>query len=421
MKCSNCGCILKTGDIICPICGQQVADLNDNAPSYEMPVTVSRRERKNRRYEPETTTIKEENYEENAPKKSGIRKFMIGFLITVLILGAAALAMFLAYNYFMKDSNSEYLSSVSKLDDSINKINDDLAAVLNNDGALPTDNILSQLAPTYNALDDVTTKISGITAPSSFASSHQKLLDAVKLNKIIYQQLESIIKKPVDTNVADTISSFTQNIDTCMNDYLSIDIKGIDISMPDEIQNLPQRVDSWVQLKQTEYAQVASLIASFTKYFDAMSKILVSYDSSKVDISQSLNTAKADRTSWSKVLSLIDSSEAIVKTAKDTYSKLQIPSQLTTFNKDFLPILDDTLGYYAKLREAVQADMEFDKTGMTPEDITKKTNDIAALYQDAEKLNSSSSMNYQKFASSFSAQKDKFMDPAYVMTLKYNK
>lgn len=427
MNCSKCGCVLKRTDTHCPICGLEVPKIeNDDYGKFEMPPVYEKRSSRNKPAKVSekdaaretAATVDTAEYEDVKEKGSGAKRFFIGLLIAILIIGAAAFAMYFAYNYFMKDMKGEYSTQIVKYDSRVNKVNSDMAEVIKKGGgALPVDGILAQLKTTYNSLNSISQDLGSIAPPSMFASSHNKLVEAVKLNKLMYQELETILDKPADPDIQKTLDTFSEDLEKCVNDYLSVDIKDTDFIIPDEIQNLPAMITPWVQQKQKEYSQVSTLIASFTKYFGDISALLVTYETSRTDMSQALRTARTDRTSWDQFYTILDKNEGIVKGVKESYDKLQVPSQLKTFNKDFAVILDDNLSYFEKLRLAAKADQEFVKDLLPPEEVTKKTAEIEAMYQDAEKINTTVVTNYQKYTADVSVQKDKFMNPDYVLSL----
>jgi uncharacterized Zn finger protein (UPF0148 family) len=277
MNCSKCGCVLKKSDTHCPICGLEVPKTqNDDYGKFEMPPVYGKRSdrnktakvSKNEAAKETAATVDTAEYEEEKEKGSGVKKFFIGLLITILILGAAAFSMYYAYNYFMKDMKGEYSTQIVKYDSRVNKVNSDMAEVIKKGGStLPVDGILAQLKTNHDSLNSISQDLSSIAPPSMFAASHNKLVEAVKLNKLMYQELETILDKPADSDIQKTLDTFTLDLENCVNDYLSVDIKDTDFVIPDEIQNHPAKITPWVQQKQKEYSQVSTLIASFTKYF----------------------------------------------------------------------------------------------------------------------------------------------------------
>lgn len=350
-------------------------------------------------------------------KGGGGKRFLKGLLIFILIIGAAAFAMYYAYNHFMGGSTAQYESSIAEINSRVDDANAKVAEVLKGSVDLPADEIKKILPTTYDAFNEISKDLSDIPAPSAFSASHNKLVEAVKLNKLIYQQLGDILRNPINQDMEKTINAMNQNIEECVNNYIAVDIKSSNFRLPDEVQNMTSKVNLWVKQKQSEYARVSELMASFSKYFNSMSALIVDYEGSRVDINTELNAARADRASWDKPLLLIEENEEKVKIVKANYESLKVPSQLKAFNKEFAPILDDTLLYYSKLRLAIQTDMGFNKEGLTEEQINAKTAEIQALYQDADASYSSANTNYQKYTANFAVQKDKFNDPEYVMTL----
>jgi hypothetical protein len=286
---------------------------------------------------------------------------------------------------------------------------------------LAVDDIQKQLPSTLDGLNEVSKTLAGIAVPSTFSSSHGKLDEAVKQNKLIYQQMGAILKNPIDPDTQKTMDELSSNIEECTNTYLSVSIKDNEFILPNDLQNLVSKIKPYVMQKQDEYSRINTLMASFTEYFDSMSKLIVTFETSRVDMNQALTTARGDRTSWDQLFALIDNSEKIVQGVKNGYDNMKVPSQLKSFNNTFTPVLDDTLAYYIKLRLAAMEDKNFVKEGMIPEEAALKETEINELYQDSEKTNTSSVQNYQKFTSDFSVTKNKFLNPDYVMTLNKGK
>lgn len=425
MNCSSCGSRLDNSDTFCPVCGRSISTAEaayvkkvEFIEGYSDTMEFD----KNTSFElsrDEISTTAPPEYSDRSKKEKRPRPVLVGLLITVLVIGAVAFAAYYAYTYFMGDTTNEYISSISKISSQIEKVNEDIADILKKSSSvLPVSDILSKMPSTYDSLNKIDDDINSITVPATYSSAHDKLREAVKLNKQLYQQLEGILKNPTSPDTQKNMEALGKSIDQCMSGYTSVSIKNLNFTLPNEIIGITSKIQPWVKQKQTEYDQVSKLIASFSKYFEDMSKIILSYDNSKVDFSQALKTARADNTSWTILFEKISTSEKVINDIKGNYAKVSVPSQLKEFNKSFQPILDDTLAYCSKLKLAAEAEKNFKKEGMLPEAIKKRTDEIEALYKDAELSNTSSVTGYQKFSRDISAEKDNYMNPEFVMKLK---
>lgn len=426
VKCNKCGRELNRKKV-CPVCGKNESPTNissrgDKSTLENYEYTLEYGKSAPSLDLDEITIAASTVYDGKLENKKQAKSFFIGFLITILVIGAVVFATYYAYSYFMGNSTEEYITAVSKINTRINIVNDDMVAVLKKgSNAFPVSDILKQIPEANNALNKIIENTSSIPAPSNYSSAHSKLIEAVKLNKQIYQQLEIILKNPTNSEVQKNKDALVNYTDQCMNNYTSIRINNFNFTLPNEIIDISAKTTPWIKQKQAEYSQVTSLIATFSKYFENISKIVLSYDGLKVDFTQALKKAQNDKTEWDNFFVLIDNNEKTVKDIKTNYEKISVPSQLKAFNSSFAPILDDTLTYYSKLRFAAQSEKDIKKEGMSPSELAKKMIEVEALYQDAEKSNTSSVMGYQRFAPDLSAQKDKFINPEYVLTLKTTK
>lgn len=473
MKCSKCGHELDKESVFCPNCGGYIftsgkKSLQFNTPrnpdyyKHKEKDTTSQKRTANREILDEVSVTASRVYEQEEIEevKGGkvIKNFFIGLFVTVLLLGAASFAGYYAYNYFMGDSTSEYTNSVSKLSGEINKANNDMALIIKKDAnTLPVSDILKGAYAEYDLFNKISSAYDKIIAPSTYSDSHQKLGEAIKLNKSIYQQLDIVLRNPIHPDTKKNMDLLSNYIDSCMNNYSQVKVKNVSISLPNEILSITSKLQPWIKQKQTEYGQIATLITAFAKYFDDMAKLFVTYDSAAADFNQTLRSVRSDQEKWEKLFSQIDNSEKIVKSVKTDYEKLSIPAELRTINKRFGPILDEQLSYYAKLRLAAQTEKDSKaaapvtagtttsgstttppanstqpgtntqagtspKTSVfVPKEATKKEPDVNTLFQEADKIGATASENYQKFALDLKSEKDKYLDPEFVLKLKSGK
>lgn len=395
-------------------------------------------------------TVNSFNREEQVKKGSGIKSFFTGLLVFIILIGAAAFAAYYAYNHFMGSSTTEYTSAIEDLSSQIVKANDDMAAVLKKDEAvLPVEDMKKQASSAIDAFNEINKAFSKIAAPSVYSKSNESLKEAIKLNRQIYQQLGLILKNPAASDIEKNIELLSQYVDDCMKNYTAVKIDKVSFSLPTGILSITSRVQPWAKQKQAEYSQIMSLIDSFSKYFDDMARLFVNYDSSAKDLSQLTRTVRNGQEPWDKLFDEIGASEKAIQTLKADYQKLSVPSELKNINKRFDPILDELLSYYGSLRIAAENEKAY-KEGPSEEENTeeessdnnnggaaessgqgssllerlkenRKLQEIDALYQEAENLYQSASMNYQQFALDLKGEKDRYLDPEYVLKLKSGK
>ena len=361
------------------------------------------------------------DYDRYVKKERGFLSFLKGLFILIILLGAAAFAAYYAYNKSMGGSTKEYIDSIAKIQSQISKVNSDFSITLKNSPMLPVDNIIKQIPSSIDNISQINENFSKIIAPSMYSDSHNKLGEAIKLNKLIYQQLGIILKSPIDPHIQKNAELLSQYLDQCMTDYMGIKIGNLSFSLPDETMGIPGKIAPWIKQKQSDYSQIMSLITTFSKYFEDMDKLFVTYQSSLLDLNQTLKSVKNRQATWEDLIAFIDKSNKLKTSVKTDYSKLSVPSYLKNINKLFGPILDESLNYNIKYRIAVMMDKNFNKELLTPAEVLQKTKDIELLYQDAEKVNSSFSLNYQKFATDFKTERDKYIDPEFVLKLKTGK
>lgn len=354
----------------------------------------------------------EEIIEKNSVKnKWDSRSLLKGILTTVLLVVCAALAAIYAYNHFMGESTGDYKSSVSKLQSKIVKANSDFAAVLNKDPKqFQSDAILKQIPKTIDSFNSITDSYNNLDSPSSYSASNKKLGDSISLNLSIYQSLQVILKNPIDTNAQNNLKQLSSLIDKCMDDYATVGIKGIDFTLPNEILSLTGKVGPWLSQKQSDNLRIMSLVNSYTKYFNSMTKLFEGYNSARIDFNTLIQSVRNNQSTWDKVFSSIDSSEKTLNDVKSSYASQDVPSALSSLNKRFGPVLDESILYLDKLRFAAQTEKSFSNSTLTQDQTTQINN----LYQDAEKHNTNSFSNYQKFTSDMNSAKDNYLDPEYV-------
>jgi hypothetical protein len=368
--------------------------------------------------------IVDEEIEEPEKKKFRWKSLLIGLFIAVFMLGAAAFSMYYAYNYNMGSSTANYTEAIKKLYGDISKVNSDMAAVISSKEELPADEILAKLPSVYDSLNKIHSAYDKISAPSTYAGAHELLGEAINNNKLAYQQMETILKTPVDPDIQKNIDLLSKYIDDCMSNYTSVKIKNIIFSLPENIIPLPDKLTTWAAQKKSEYSKIMVLIESFSKYFNEMSGLMVAFDTPRsLDIGTALSSARQDPESWDDLMSMIDDSQEGIRTINSNYTKLSVPSQLKNFNKGFGAILSDSLSYLDNLKAAAQAERDFlaIKDTLSVEDQTQKNNEITRLYQEAEKFNTLVKTNYQRFTVDLESEKGKYLNPEYVMTLKPGK
>jgi hypothetical protein len=436
MKCRNCGQIIDDRTVVCPFCnGKTGIDEKESAIFEECARAMESQDDQSFIEDTKTfqkpsvgaeqevsATISIPAEEIGEKKKWNYKPLLIGVLIAIALIGSALFAAYFAYNKFMGSSTKEYRNSAGGIQVRINKANADFVAVLNKDTkTLQVNDILTQIPKTTDTFDKIIKDYNDITPPASSSSSNSKLGEALNLNKQLYQTLQIILKSPSDSQTQKNMELLSSQIDQCMNSYSLVGIKGIDFALPGDVLSLPVKIGPWVKEKQAEYSQVMTLIAGYTKYFDNMSRLFVSFQSARVDFNSAVISVRNNQSTWDSLFTQIDNSEKILKGIQTDYGKLSVPSELKTINKAFAPILTDSLLYLSKLRFAAQTEKNFIDDSLTPEQITKKNNDISALYQDAEKTNSTVLMNYQKYTSDLKGEQDRYLDPEYVLSIKTKK
>lgn len=396
MICSKCHRALNSTAKVCPYCGETVYhshQYGEDAPDV--------------------------HYRHKVKKSKGFKSFATGFLIFALLVGAATIAAYYTYNYFMGNSAKEYTGLLAGICNRIDNANSEIADTLKNEAeSFPASDVLSKTGKVRDSLNKIAEDLSNISPPSAYSASQDKLQEALKLNKMIYTQLETLLKNPADADIKKNEEQLYKYIQECSEDYAGVNVKGIEFSLPKEIVSMSEKLGPWVSQKQSEYAKISALMSSFSKYFQDISQTLLSYEAVRVDITQALNKSRTEKNSWDELLSLIDKNEKAVSDAKASYIKIKVPSYLRAFNDRLGPILDNTLSYYNKLKQAVMTDMDFDEEAEPdPEKVAEKIDQIDAMYEEAEKINTETSDEYKKFTQDIETEKSKYMDAEYVMKL----
>lgn len=457
MKCTRCGYEQEKETTVCPECGQDVLPndaiilMEDEKPiiptTIYMPAQESSVPPEEKVLVPQENALAlEENPAENALAENTINEtavtrtayieeaddyvlekewnfipLILGILITLLCIGAAGYSMYYAYNYMMNTSSKDYKTSVQDIIQKVNSANQDFAAVFEDKDSFSVEEIKKVLPAVSDSFGEATKGTDSMQIPSKHSDSHEKLLEAIRLNRLIYQQLGTVLESPLDSNSEGNINLLSTSIDDCANNYAGVKIDDIEISLPDVVLSLPEKCSSYVKKQKTEYAQVMTYINSFSRYFDEMIKLFTKLDTSKADFVQEVKNARNKAATWESVLSQIENSEGIVRGVKTNYLKLSVPSQLKNTNKGFSSILDTSLNYYSKLRTAVLAERSFKKEGLSETEIAEKLESFDKMYENAEKINSSNRSKYQRYMTDMNSSKDRFMKPEYVMDLIKNK
>jgi RNA polymerase subunit RPABC4/transcription elongation factor Spt4 len=447
MNCRKCGQPLDSKAQVCPFCGESVFNINKNEnvifeecaksltadqnSEIEPEIKYARKSRngngrrsKIKEAELETaaseSTFPEEQYEKK--KKWNPGPLIAGIFITIALAGAAAFAAYYAYNHFMGQSSTQYNESLQALNEEINKANDDFVTVLtSNQKELPVSELLKQTPKTYDSFNTIIKDYGNIIIPSVYSEPNKALGEAINLNKAVYQDLNNILKNPADPQTEQNLTQLSKRIDQCMSLYTSIGVEDVSFSLPNEIISISSKVKTWANQKQAEYAQITKLIDGFTKYFDNMINVFLKYDKAKSDFNMGLKNVRGSTATWDDLFAQLDNSENLLKETQADYSKMSVPTELKSLNKGFAPILEESLLYISKFRFAAQAERDFVKEGLTPEQITLKTEEINTMYQDAEKNNTNAMQTYQKYASDLNGAKTNYLDPEYVLKLKTKK
>lgn len=349
-------------------------------------------------------------------ENKNLKTFIKISLVVILLIGAGIAAAYYAYSYFIGNSTKEYAGSISKINVQINSANDGMAEILRkDDNDFPVSDIISKIPETKKSLDKAAENLGNISAPSKYSASHNKLKQALELNNMIYTQLEDVLSSPASSDIQKNEEQLYKYIEQCSDTYSSVKIENSSFALPEDITSISSKLGPWVQHQQNKYAKVSELMSSFSKYFEEISKTLLNYENSKVDITQALKKSRFDKTSWDELLSLIAKNEKSIGDIKASYIKIHAPSELRNFNNRFSSILDSSLDYYSKLKQAVVTDMNFDEEEEPDaEQVDKKINEIDAMYEEAEKMNSSITSDYRKFTQDIESEKSKYMNPEYI-------
>ena len=356
-------------------------------------------------------------------EKSGswVKAFFKWFFIILLLISVTAFAAYFAYNKFMGSSTSEYIKSISSLNKSINNANNSMVSAIKKDNNLPVQDILNKIPEEKKSFDTIIKNFDDITVPSMYSSSHSNLGKAIRLNREIYVKIDKILANPIDPNAKQNLDHLSSQIDECMSDYASVNIGDIAFSLPNEILSISSKVEPWVNQKQERYGSTMDQIKLFSNYFDSMTKLFGRFNETKVDFTQAIKDVRANQTSWDDLFSQIDENLNAKKAIKSDYKNLSVPSPVKSLNQKFMDILDESIAYDTKLRLAAEKESKFNKEGLTEDEIKVKQKEIEDAYKEAQKLDSSSSTAYQKYASIIGLEKEKYANPEFVMGLGQGK
>jgi len=456
MFCRKCGQELHITDTVCPNCKSlvfsqsqecnrdvikenKILDLNlgeEHINRPQIPDFYKKSSRRKRAHYAKTgkafkevAATKSDDYDnmeegqmEIPVKRKRMKSLFIGLAVAIVLIFTCLFSAYYAYNRIVGSSTEEYVKSVSQVHGQIEAINKDLFALFENSGeSPPVEDILAKIKDSYGSLNDVIESASGITAPSNYWDSNTRLQEALEQNKQIFKQLELILDNPASPDAQQNLEMLAQYIDQCMTNYTAVSIDDLSFALPNEALSVPQKLQPWIDQKQAEYAQVMALIEKFRAYFDSMSSIFVTYDKAETNFAQLLKSVRNGAESWDTLFNKIEESEAIIQSATTEYGKIAVPSQLKSFNKKFGSILDNLNAYYRELKLAASTEMEFSSFNLTPEEMTLVQEEINKLYKDAEEYKTSSLQEYQKFASDMKIEKDKYLDPEYVIKLTSGK
>lgn len=440
MKCAKCGNELEHGEGICPVCGERVSkDIDDkesaifkecaegmkgdeiDTPAEE---ATDKHAEKNERRPPQKPADDrprrmERQREADETKRWSPKNLIIGLLIAFLIIGAGTGAGYYAYSHSMGASSKDYIESSRKLEKSIDKLNGDFAKVLNRDeDELPADDLLKQIPNTMNALNSIIADYRKVPPPSVYSDQNKKLVEALNLNKAIFQQLKTVLEAPTNANAAQNFDRLSETINSCINKYSSVQISNLDFSLPNEMLTLTSRMQPWLDQKQAAYQQVALFIDSYSKYFESIENLSLGFDAARADFNQTLTSVRTNQSKWTALFNQLDDSEIQLKNMQSEYKSISVPSDFKTFNKGYSKVLQDSLLYISKLRSAAQAERSFKKDGLSGQEVATKQKRIDTLYDNAEKVNSAVKSENQKFFSQMNDMKGKYLDVEYVLSIK---
>lgn len=461
LYCKNCGLKLDGKSVLCPRCGEYTYNSIDDDRDKEKNIIYSNSNTgtntsTNPSASTRTNNIKTNedirydifnppkiNYEDYSmheqqnedykkPKKdrntkeeksgSWVKTFFKWLFIILLLVSATVFAAYYAYNRFMGSSTSEYIKAISSLNKSINDANDSMASIIKKDSDnLPAQDILNKIPEEKKSFDVIIKNFDDITVPSMYSSSHNNLEKAIRLNREIYVKIDKILANPIDPNAKQNLDHLSSQIDECMSSYASVNIGDITFSLPNEILSITSKIEPWINQKQGENGEVMNQIKAFSSYFDSMIELFGKFNSTKVDFTQTIKSVRANQVSWDDLFSQIDESLNTKKAIKSDYKNLSVPSPVKALHKKFAAILDESMSYNIKLKSVAEKERNFNKEGLTEDEIKVKQKEFEDAYQEVQKLNSSSSAAYQKYASEISLEKEKYANPEFVMGLGQGK
>lgn len=342
--------------------------------------------------------------EKSKHTKSIILKISI-FLLCCLTIAAA---FFLAYNYIFKRTDNAFLDKVAVQVTALNDANLAAANIVEGLGTASIEdetiisNINHQLYSSSKSIQGVTSKLEDITVPSRYADDISALIEGTKENKKVYDQTVLILKNTKSPKLEDAITSLGNYIDKSVQNYSSVNLAHIQVTLPNNILMINDTVHQYAFRAYNDYEAKNREIELYTAYYTAMDTVVRGLQSNLEDFSSSIILIKNNVRSAADIYSKIDKKLIALYDLKDSYSKISLPPKVVTSHKKFGSFLDQYISYCRSYKNAISSLSDSDNTEET----------LLSISSNLDKL----SADFKKLISSYSAYTDTFYNDMDIYT-----
>lgn len=330
----------------------------------------------------------EKSLNRRSSKNSSIKKFLVPFVI-FFILAAAA---FGAYYFTFYKNNSNYINSLHNEKLKIDKANSQVADAFKNFDQIDTKNteeiskVTKILSNSEAIIQDVLTRVKGISPISKYKTQHDNYLRGIEENKKIFAQTLLILQNPTHKDVDKAVEALYKYVSDSTRLYEQAKLGKAYITLPSELLALPDKISQFVAVEKTDYEAKSRILEQYSKYFTEMDKVINGFKGTKTDLSSYIDQINSNKTTLENVYLNIEKKLMALKDLKASFDKISIPPKSIKNHEQFDNVIKGYMDYCEEFKSNL---IQFEEAGTDNDKLTGVNQIFQELKKQYKNLDSS--------------------------------
>jgi len=279
-------------------------------------------------------------------------------IIIILTLLITPFIISISFYYLYNFENISYTRKTKKILAKLEKENEIFSRELSNLTNVPIEdstyilNLTNAIKKSEANIDTLINQLYSITVPEKYSKEHNKLIEAINMNKRIYTQSRLILNNLKSDKISKAAEDFDKYITNTQKLYNNLKIP-YKIKLPTKFKDISNEMQLFAYKCYSNFEEKNRLYEQYQNYFSEIDKLINDFANIKINLSSYLDNIKKNPSYIKQIKTEIEKKLLKLELIHMAFLNISVPENLVEIHKNIDSIIIDFTNYCREFKECL--------------------------------------------------------------------